>query len=101
MDASYLKEIIGNIGPTQKLDFIAINDCWDTLMDENSAYWLMDIISDYGVIMINRLDEFWKQRDLWDRLIRHPRATASIDLFKMGIIFVRKEQLKETFILRY
>jgi hypothetical protein len=63
--------------------------------------YLIQLLSTNGLLIINRLDEFWDQRDNWDKLIRHPRVTANIDLFKMGMIFVRKEQQKETFILRY
>jgi hypothetical protein len=47
------------------------------------------------------LDKNWNQKNLWDQMIRHPRVTAHVDLFKMGIFFVRPEQRKEKFILRY
>ena len=83
------------------LDVVFLNDCWEKLIDQESLDYLIDRLSFGGVLIINRLDAFWSQRDIWDKLIRHKRVTANIDLFKMGMIFVRKEQQKETFILRY
>lgn len=93
-----LMESVKELNP---LDAIFLNECWDVLLDENAIYALLDMLSSNGVLVVHRLDEYWKQRHIWDKLVRHPRATASIDLFKMGMIFVRKEQLKETFLLRY
>lgn len=36
----------------------------------------------------------------WNQIIRDPRVTVSIDVFGMGIVFVRPQQAKEHFILR-
>ena len=62
---------------------------------------IIDLISDQGMLYIYGIDNNWNQKNLWDQMIRHPRVTAHIDLFKMGIFFVRPEQRKEKFILRY
>lgn len=37
----------------------------------------------------------------WKKIIADEKVTASIDLFALGIVFFRKEQLKQHFILRY
>ena len=37
----------------------------------------------------------------WQQITNLPEVTASIELFKMGIIFFRTEQIKQKFILRY
>jgi predicted O-methyltransferase YrrM len=37
----------------------------------------------------------------WDRIKAHPRITVSIDLYGMGLAFVRPEQAEEHFRLRY
>lgn len=39
--------------------------------------------------------------DAWEELKEHPDVTVSIDLFYMGIIFIRREQVKEDFVLRF
>ena len=37
----------------------------------------------------------------WNQMTNLPEVTASIELFKMGILFFRTEQRKQKFILRY
>ena len=83
------------------IDIIIVNDNLKSIMDIEAMDYLIQLLSAKGLLIVNRLDDFWEQRDSWDVLIRHPRVTANIDLFKMGMIFVRQEQQKETFTLRY
>lgn len=100
-DKLSLEKFQSDIQQIQSLDIVFLNDCWEKLIDQESLDFIIDRLSFGGVLIINRLDTYWSQRDIWDKLIRHKRVTANIDLFKMGMIFVRKEQQKETFILRY
>jgi predicted O-methyltransferase YrrM len=37
----------------------------------------------------------------WEEIKKHPEVTISIDLFFFGIVFFRKEQPKQHFIIRY
>lgn len=37
----------------------------------------------------------------WEAIKAHPRVTVTVDLFHFGIVFLRKEQQREDFILRY
>lgn len=37
----------------------------------------------------------------WEAVKAHPRVTVTIDLFNMGLVFLRTEQAKEHFTLRY
>jgi len=36
----------------------------------------------------------------WEYIMNHPKVTVSIDTFQWGIVFFRKEQLKEHFVIR-
>jgi hypothetical protein len=36
----------------------------------------------------------------WNKAIAHPKITVSMDCFTLGILFIRKEQVKEHFIIR-
>lgn len=36
----------------------------------------------------------------WEYIMNHPKVTISIDTFQWGIVFFRKEQLKEHFVIR-
>jgi hypothetical protein len=37
----------------------------------------------------------------WEEIKKHPKVTVTVDLFFFGLVFFRKEQAKEGFILRY
>jgi predicted O-methyltransferase YrrM len=47
-------------------------------------------------------DIYWSKdmTEAWETIKQHPQVTVSIDTFYWGIIFFRKEQLKEHFVIR-
>jgi len=58
-------------------------------------------ISDKAVFVFD--DIRWSQGmyEAWSEVIKDERATVTIDLFNLGIVFFRKEQVKEHFVLRF
>jgi len=48
-------------------------------------------------------DIYWssEMKAAWEEIKNHERVTVSLDLFYMGIVFFRKEQVKEHFVIRY
>lgn len=49
-------------------------------------------------------DDIHWSRDMsaaWQRIKAHPQVTVTIDLYTMGLVFLRREQAKEHFTLRY
>lgn len=47
-------------------------------------------------------DIYWSKEmtTCWEQIISHPKVTVSIDTFQWGIVFFRKEQRKQHFVLR-
>ena len=43
----------------------------------------------------NEMEEAWKE------IKQHPKVSLTIDLFFLGLVFFRKEQVKEHFVIRY
>lgn len=39
--------------------------------------------------------------EAWEEIIKEPRATVTIDLFNFGLVFFRKGQVKEHFVIRF
>lgn len=39
--------------------------------------------------------------EAWEAIKAHPKVTVSIDLFYIGIVFIRQEQVKEHFMIRF
>jgi predicted O-methyltransferase YrrM len=48
-------------------------------------------------------DIHWSKgmEEAWATIKCHPRVTVTIDLYNMGLVFLRSEQAKEHFVLRY
>ncbi len=61
---------------------------------------LLAMIANHGVIVID--DIYWndQMKSAWQTIISLDNVTVSIDLFYFGLIFVRKEQVKQHFVIR-
>ena len=84
------------------IGLIVVND--ETLGDED--FWqLMDFaaknLEPNGCIVIFNLNQTVQSRLRWKQIENDENFQVTIDLFGMGLIFVRKEQIKEAFLLRY
>lgn len=55
----------------------------------NDSVWIFD-------------DIHWSQgmKNAWQTIQNHPKVTVTIDTFQWGIVFFRKEQVKEHFVIR-
>ena len=40
-------------------------------------------------------------KDAWEQIKAHPEVSVTIDLFQIGLVFVRKAQAKEDFVIRF
>jgi predicted O-methyltransferase YrrM len=48
-------------------------------------------------------DIYWSagMKDAWQSIVSHPQVILSIDLYKMGIVFFKKNSAKQHFVLKY
>lgn len=48
-------------------------------------------------------DIYWSKEmtQAWEHIKAHPQVTLTVDLFWIGLVFFRKEQVKEHFVLRF
>jgi len=48
-------------------------------------------------------DIYWSEEmtQAWEHIKAHPQVTLTVDLFWIGLVFFRKEQVKENFVLRF
>jgi hypothetical protein len=55
----------------------------------NETLWIFD-------------DIHWsiEMEEAWEKIQQHPKVTVTIDTFQWGIVFFRKEQPKEHFVIR-
>jgi len=86
------------------------NQNWDNVfLDGNHTYeatiryfnLLIPNMNPNSIIIFD--DIYWSKpmTNAWNQLINHPTVSVSIDLFHFGICFLKKEQAKEHFKLRF
>lgn len=54
-----------------------------------------------SIVAINNIHQFKQMEEVWRKIITQKEVTISIDLFFIGLVFFRKEQVKENFIIRF
>jgi hypothetical protein len=52
-------------------------------------------------VVIVEKKHLYPQEKIWQYLKNHPETTLSIDMFKIGMVFFRKEQTKQHFLIRF
>lgn len=90
--------IINNIA---HVDLFVINQPMKT----NEFWEIIDIciplMGNTAAIIVNNINETPESQMRWKQLQNHEGITVCIDLFGIGMAFTRKEQQKESFLLRY
>jgi len=87
-----LKGSIENIAKEYQLLYINVSDA---LILSNLA-----TLTSKQVIVIPGIHQHKKKNTIWLEIIKKEEATVTIDLFYFGLIFIRKEQIKEHFNIR-
>ena len=54
-----------------------------------------------SIVAINNIHQSNEIEEVWRKIIFQKEVTISIDLFFIGLVFFRKEQVKENFIIRF
>jgi hypothetical protein len=54
-----------------------------------------------SVIIVKSLYRSKENALVWEKIKAHPKTTVTFDLFKIGIVFFRRESSKENFIIKY
>ncbi|NDG51457.1 MAG: hypothetical protein EBY39_00320 [Flavobacteriia bacterium] len=54
-----------------------------------------------SIVAINNIHQSNEMKEVWRKIIFQKEVTISIDLFFIGLVFFRKEQVKENFIIRF
>lgn len=63
--------------------------------------WCVNNLSDDAVLIFDDIHWSTGMHDAWERIKANDRVGVTIDIFEMGIVFFRKEQAKQHFIVRF
>lgn len=69
-------------------------------IDINLIELLFSKTHNESIFLVNCIHKSKENFGLWTALIAHPKTTVSIELYNLGFVFFRKEQIKEHFIIR-
>lgn len=72
-------------------------------LDATLAYFetLLPRMQDGGIMVFDDIQWSAEMAKAWQIIIQHPEVSVSIDLFTLGICFIRRPQAKEHFQFRY
>jgi len=61
----------------------------------------LEKINTNSIVVIDDIHWSTEMEEAWESLINSEKVRLSIDLFRMGILFFRKELSKQHFIIKY
>ncbi|GAA4107371.1 class I SAM-dependent methyltransferase [Aquimarina addita] len=79
------------------LIYTDINNCKS---DFKFVELLFSKIHNETIFIINSIHKSKENFDLWTQLVAHQKTTVTIEMYNLGFVFFRKEQVKEEFTLR-
>jgi predicted O-methyltransferase YrrM len=84
-----------------QLDFVFIDGNHRKDATLNYFKWCLPKLSENSIMIFD--DIYWStgMKEAWNEIKAHPEVTVTIDLFWIGLVFVRKGQAKEDFKIRY
>lgn len=62
---------------------------------------ILEYSNDNTVFVFDDINWSQGMQEAWQIIKEHPRTTTTIDLYQLGIVFLRKELSKEHFIIKY
>jgi len=86
---------------SEELDFVYVDGNHRKDATLNYFEWCLPKLSSNSIMIFD--DIYWSKgmKEAWAQIKAHPEVSVSVDLFWIGLIFVRKGQAKEDFTIRY
>jgi len=85
----------------KKMDFAFIDGNHNYEATIENFKTLLGIANNETVFVFDDIHWSVGMQNAWDEIIDHERVTVSIDIFRMGIVFLRKELSKQKFVIRF
>jgi predicted O-methyltransferase YrrM len=91
----------GIIDRQESLDFVFIDGNHRKEATLNYFNWCLPKLSENGLMIFD--DIYWSRgmKEAWHQIKAHPQVTVTIDLFWIGLVFIRPGQVKEDFKVRF
>jgi len=98
---SFENELSGILGSLPQLDFVFIDG--NHQQKPTIKYFEQCLFKTVNDSIMIFDDIHWSEgmENAWEHIKQHPDVSLSIDVFYMGIVFLKKELTKEHFVIRY
>ena len=89
------------IAQNKSLDFVFIDGNHRKEATLNYFHWCLPKLSENGIMIFD--DIYWSRgmKEAWQQIKAHPQVTVTVDLFWIGLVFIRPGQVKEDFRVRF
>jgi len=106
---NHIEQVIGNFDDTlpdvikklDKLDFVFVDG--NHQKDATLKYfeWCLPKVNENTLLIFD--DIYWSEgmKEAWNEIKAHPEVTVTIDLFWIGLVYFKKGQAKEDFLVRF
>ena len=109
LNCKNIKIIVGNIDETLPIELSKIEQLDFAFFDANHRFeptikyfkLCLEKATENSVFVFDDIHWSDEMHESWQVIKNHPRVMISIDLFFVGLIFFRKNQPKQNFILRF
>lgn len=91
----------GILNSTKQLDFVFFDG--NHRKEPTLSYFnqCLEKATEKSVFIFDDINWSAEMQEAWTEIKNHPRVTVTLDLFFLGIVFFRKEQVKEHFLIRF
>ena len=109
MELQNIEQHVGNfddvlpkiLSEKEKIDFVFFDGNHRKEPTLNYFRQCLDKVHEGSVFIFD--DIYWslEMKEAWSEIKMNEQVTVTLDLFYLGIVFFRKEQVKQHFIIRY
>jgi predicted O-methyltransferase YrrM len=109
LEAKNIKLLVGNfdvvlpevLKTEQKVDFVFIDGNHTEEATLRYFDWILPKAYDKTVVVFD--DIYWSEgmKSSWKKIKQHPQVSVTVDLFWIGLVFFKKDQVKEDFKVRF
>lgn len=102
-----IKQVVGNFDEVlsaninSELDFVFIDGNHRKQPTLNYFKTILTHSHSKTVFVFDDIHWSDEMQEAWEEIKKHPQVTVTIDLFFIGIVFIRPEQAKEHFVIRF
>lgn len=104
-----IEQVIGNFHDTlpgeidglDQLDFVFVDGNHQKVATIEYFEWCLPKVHENTLLIFD--DIYWSEgmKQAWEIIKAHPQVTVTIDLFWIGLVYFKKGQVKEDFLIRF